>query len=91
MKNSCFQRIETSIALLVLLLTCWVNANGNPVDNGRARQVAANFLNVNRSADLMDLSAEAGFTNIYVFTTENSFVLMASDVRMQPILGYSLN
>ena len=91
MKNNYLQRIKAVVALLVLLLTCFVSANANPVDNGRARQVAANFLNINRSADLMDVTAEAGFTNVYVFTTENSFVLMAADNRVQPILGYSLN
>ena len=91
MKNNYLQKVKAVVALLVLLLACFVSANANPVDNGRARQVAANFLNINRSADLMDVSAEAGFTNVYVFTTENSFVLMAADDRVQPILGYSLN
>ena len=91
MKNNYLQTIKTIIVLLVLLLACFVSANANPVDHGRARQVAANFLNINRSADLMDISAEAGFTNVYVFTTEKSFVLLAADDRVQPILGYSLN
>ena len=91
MKNNYLQKVKAVVALLVLLLACFVSANANPVDNGRARQVAANFLNINRSADLMDVTAEAGFTNVYVFTTENSFVLMAADDRVQPILGYSLN
>ena len=91
MKNNHFKKIKVVIALLVLLLACFVSTNANPVDSGRARQVAANFLNLNRSADLMDVSAEAGFTNVFVFTTESSFVLMAADDRVQPILGYSLN
>ncbi len=91
MKNNYLPRVKAVVALLVLLLACFVSANANPVDNGRARQVAANFLNITRSADLMDVSAEAGFTNVYVFTTENSFVLLAADDRVQPILGYSLN
>ena len=79
--------------LLLVLLSFFMGAKANPVDNGRARQMAAYFLNVasDRSSELRDISAEAGFTNVYVFTTESSFVLMAADDCVQPILGYSLN
>jgi hypothetical protein len=91
MKNNYLQKTKTVVVLLVLLFACYVRANANPVDNGKARQMAANFLNINRAADLMDVSAEAGFSNVYVFTTENSFILMAANDCVQPILGYSLN
>ena len=62
------------------------------VDRGRARQVATNFLNNNgaHARGLTDVTSTTGFSNVYVFTTENSFVLMAADDRVQPILGYSL-
>ena len=79
-------------AFLMLLLSFTLGVMANPVDIGRARQVAMTFLNNNgaRTSGLTDVSAIAGFSNMYVFTTENSFVLMAADDRVQPILGYSL-
>ena len=56
-----------------------------------ARKVASTFLTSNgaKSAQLTDLTKEAGFPNLYIFTTENSFVVMAADDCAQPILGYS--
>ena len=79
-------------AFLMLLLSFTLGVMANPVDIGRARQVAMTFLNNNgaRTSGLTDVSAVAGFSNMYVFTTENSFVLMAADDCVQPILGYSL-
>ncbi len=85
--------MKTKIYLVALLLVLSLGAMANPVDKERARQIATTFLNNNgaRSSELSDVSAEAGFGNMYVFTTESSFVLVAADDRVQPILGYSLN
>ena len=57
-----------------------------------ARKAASNFLNNNgaKSAQLTDLSKAAGFANLYIFTAEQGFVVMAADDCVQPILGYSL-
>ena len=57
-----------------------------------ARKVATTFLNNNgaKSAQLTDLSKEAGFENLYIFNGEEGFVVMAADDCVQPILGYSL-
>ena len=57
-----------------------------------ARRAAQTFLRSNRAEtnNLADRSVEAGFSNLYIFTTEHSFVLMPVDDRVQPILGYSL-
>ena len=57
-----------------------------------ARKVAATFLNNNgaKSAQLTDLTKEAGFTNLYIFNAEQGFVVMAADDCVKPILGYSL-
>ena len=79
------------LALLVLLLTFTLGAKANPVDSRRAHLVASNFLNAYgaRSAELTDISARAGFTNLYVFSTENGFVLLAADDCVQHILAYS--
>ena len=57
-----------------------------------ARKVATTFLTNNgaKAAQLADLSKAAGFTNLYIFTAEDSFVVMSADDCVQPILGYSL-
>ncbi len=57
-----------------------------------ARKVATTFLTNNgaKSAQLTDLTKVAGFQNLYIFTAEDGFVVMAADDCVQPILGYSL-
>ena len=64
-----------------------------PVSRETARQAAKTFLDNNgaATAELSDMSAAAGFAQLYVFSTSHSFVLMAADSRVQPVLGYSLN
>ena len=81
-----------SLLLAVLLLSVTMMAKANPVDAERASQVATTFLNNNwaRTYGLTDVSSAVGITNLFVFTTENSFVILAADDRVQPILGYSL-
>jgi hypothetical protein len=85
--------MKTKIYLIVFLFMFCLGAMASPVDKERARQIATTFLNNNgaRSSELSEVSAEAGFDNVYVFTTESSFVLVAADDRVQPILGYSLD
>ena len=62
------------------------------VDQDRAQKAAMTFLSNNgvKSAQLSDLSAEAGFANLYIFNAQQGFVVMAADDCVQPILGYSL-
>ena len=81
------------IALFVLLLSVAGIAKANPVDRRYARIVATHFLDINggRSNDLTDISEAAGFEHLYVFATDNSFVIVADDNRVQPILGYSFS
>ena len=54
-----------------------------------ARKVATTFLNNNgtKANHLTDLSKEAGFPNLYIFTAEQGFVVMSADDCVQPILG----
>ena len=77
---------------LMLLLFIAVAAMAKPVDNGKARQVATTFLNNNgaKTTQLTDLSKATGFSNLYIFTSEQSFVVMSADDCVKPILGYSL-
>ena len=79
--------------MMMLLLSVMESANANPVSAEKARLVARNFLDNNgaRSTELVDITAESGFSNVYVFTTANSFVIIAADDCESPVLGYSLN
>ena len=96
--RTCFALIKDRLGsakafpLVMLLLAFMATAKANPVDEARARQAATTFLNNNwaRTYGLTDVSSVVGFDNLYVFTTESSFVIMAADDRVQPVLGYSL-
>lgn len=81
----------TTIVALVLMVAMPMMAER--VSPETAQKVATTFLNNNgaKAAQLTDLSKAAGFPNLYIFTTENSFVVMAADDCAQPILGYSLS
>ena len=80
----------TIIVALVLLAAMPVFAER--ITPETARKVATTFLNNNgaKTTQLTDLSKAAGFPNLYIFSTENSFVVMAADDCVKPILGYSL-
>ena len=79
--------------MLILLTGLQGVAFAQPVSRETARQAAKTFLDKNgaQSSELADVSAAAGFAHMYVFTTDHSFVLMAADSRVQPVLGYSLD
>ena len=78
--------------LLALSVMIAVPAMAERVTPEIARKVATTFLNNNgtKSNQLVDLSKAAGFKNLYIFSTESSFVVMSADDCVKPILGYSL-
>lgn len=78
--------------LITLLLVASLPLFAEHVDPETARKVATTFLNNNgaKATQLTDLSKAAGFPNLYIFTTEEGFVIMAADDCVKPILGYSL-
>ena len=80
------KKLTITIALTTLLS---LSVFAHPVDVKTAQKVATTFLNNNgaKSTQLTDL---AGFANLYIFTAEQGFVVMAADDCVQPILGYSL-
>ena len=80
----------TLLAALVLMVAMPTFAER--VTSETARKVASTFLNNNgtKSVQLTDLSKEAGFPNLYIFTADKGFVIMSADDCVQPILGYSL-
>lgn len=78
--------------ILALVLMVAMPSFAEHVSSATAQKAAATFLNNNgaKSTQITDLSKEVGFQNLYIFTTEQSFVVMSADDRVQPILGYSL-
>ena len=80
----------TMIMALVLMVTMPMMAER--VTPETAQKVATTFLSNNgaKANQLTDLTKVAGFPNLYIFTTEQGFVVMSADDCVQPILGYSL-
>ena len=78
--------------IVALLLMVAMPMMAERVTPETAQKVAQTFLNNNgaKAAQLTDLSKIAGFPNLYIFTAEPGFVVMAADDCVQPILGYSL-
>ena len=78
-------------AVLVLMMLFVMPCVAEQVQPETARSVAQTFLSSNRAEthDMVDVSAEAGFPNLYIFTTEHSFVVMSANDCVQPVLGYS--
>lgn len=78
--------------ILALLLMIAMPMMAERVSPETAQKVAQTFLNNNgaKADQLTDLSKIAGFPNLYIFTAEQGFVVMAADDCVQPILGYSL-
>ncbi len=83
------KRFTTTLAVLLLASLPMMAERVTPET---AQKAAQNFFNNNgaKSAQLTDLSKAAGFANLYIFTAEPGFVVMAADDCVQPILGYSL-
>ena len=78
--------------ILALVLMVAMPMMAERVTPETAQKVAKTFLNNNgaKAAQLTDLTKAAGFPNLYIFTAEQGFVVMAADDCVQPILGYSL-
>ena len=78
--------------ILALMLMVAMPMMAERVTPETAQKVAKTFLNNNgvKSAQLTDLTSAAGFSNLYIFSGEEGFVVMAADDCVQPILGYSL-
>lgn len=88
-------RLKTSLRIVIIILLFSIgitNLFAEHVEPSVARNVASTFLRNNgaKSEQLTDVSAKAGFSNLYIFNGENGFVIVAADDRVKPILGYSL-
>ena len=91
--NRIYKTIGRALLLICLVAIAQGMAQAQPVSRETACRAATTFLDNNgvASADLVDVTAAAGFANMYVFTTDHGFVLLAADSRVQPVLGYSLD
>ena len=84
--------------LMVVIMGLFVSSsvlaqNGNVMEE-TARQVGLNFLRLkdgNPRSDMQLTRVDAvQYPNLYVYnTSENGFIVVASDNRMEPILAYS--
>ena len=93
--NNRVKNIVKMMAVLMGLFVCGsvLAQNGN-VREETARQVGLNFLKLkdgNPRSDLQLTRVDAvQYPNLYVYnTSENGFIVVASDNRMEPILAYS--
>ncbi len=87
-------RIFTFVAILIMLS---LTAMAKHVDIETAKSVAVTFWEnnvlkskINRSGyEFYDITAQTEFTNIYIFNTNEGFVIVSADDVAKPILGYS--
>ena len=81
--------------ILGLLLGAMLPVWADPVDVETAQKAAETFLwsktGSKAELQLIDYADKADFPHFYVFGTANSFVIIASDDAIQPVLGYSTN
>lgn len=80
--------------IISLLFLSAVSAVANPVDVNTAKKAANAFiqskLDTKVELQLVNYADRSHFNNFYVFGTDNSFVIIAADDCVQPILGYSI-
>lgn len=83
--------MKNCLCLLALMLAS-IPMFAEHVKTEEAQKAALTFLNNNgaKATQLTDLTESAGFPNLYIFTADEGFVVMAADDRVKPILGYSL-
>ena len=81
-------------SILAFLSVCHILWAG-PVDEATALKVARNVFMMNAptkaAVELQNVSAEAGFDNLYIFNVKDGegFVIVAGDDRACPVLAYS--
>ena len=74
------------IFLLLLLLSISLSMTAERVEKHLALKVAETFM---PNSEFVDLSKTIDYKNFYIFSTENSFVIVSADDRVMPILAYS--
>lgn len=71
--------------LILSLVFLSVHLYAERVDVNTAMKVANTMV---KNTDF-DVVATRGYSNFYIFSSENSFVIVAADDRVKPVIGYS--
>ncbi len=73
--------------IFLLIAVCSsLSSMAERVDRLLAMKIAKTFMH---ETEFIDLSRNTDYDNFYIFTTENSFVIVSADDRAKPILAYS--
>ena len=86
--------MKRNIIIFLITLVASAKLLANPVDMETARTVATNFLktvSVNEIKPLEDMSATLPFSEFYLFSNGDGFVIVSGDDCVRPILAYSLS
>ena len=73
------------ILLIASLILLSVQLYAERIDRSTALKIANTIIN---KADLNE-AATRNYNNLYIFSSDNSFVIVAADDRVKPIIGYS--
>ena len=74
------------LLLFVLLFSVTFALNAERVRSSVAKNVAKTML---PNAELVDISSESNFNNVYIFSSDNGFVIVSADDRAFPVIAYS--
>ena len=74
------------LLLLFVLLSLSFASNAERVRSSVAKNVAKTML---PNAELVDISSESNFNNVYIFSSDNGFVIVSADDRAFPVIAYS--
>ena len=74
------------VLLFVLLFSVTFALNAERVRSSVAKNVAETML---PNAELVDISSESNFNNVYIFSSDNGFVIVSADDRAFPVIAYS--
>ena len=83
------------VFLSIAVMLTWVGIYANPVDSGRALEVAKTFwqkqVGVVETPRFLECGAELGLDGVYIFNLAdgNGFVIVSGDDIAKPILGFS--
>ncbi|MBO4588206.1 MAG: C10 family peptidase [Bacteroidales bacterium] len=83
------------VFLFIAVMLTWVGIYANPVDSGRALEVAKTFwqkqAGVVETPRFLECGAELGLDGVYIFNLADGdgFVIVSGDDIAQPILGFS--
>ncbi len=72
--------------LLLIITLMSLSLMAERIEESTALNVAKTIM---PQSQLVDISSKTGFNNFYIFSDDNSFVIVAADDRATPILGYS--